>query len=118
MWMRKIKEIPLQSFHFPTKILLGIILQKNYDLMTGILICVSNDIFKNYVKGLTMFGRSRSTKEDFCEAVTLMEEDVKLVKRLSLLISKEMTVQCINDVEKAFEVAQIVDYKVVMKWNV
>ena len=69
-------------------------------------------------KGITMLGRSRSTKEDFCETVRLMEEDAKLVKRLSLLISKDVTVQCIGDVEEAFEAAQTADYKVVMKWNI
>ena len=51
-------------------------------------------------------------------AVRLMEEDAKLVKRLSLLISKDVTVQCIGDVEEAFEAAQTADYKVVMKWNI
>lgn len=69
-------------------------------------------------KGITMLGRSRSTREDFCEAVRLMEEDSKLAKRLSLLISKDMKVKSIKDVELAFEIARTADYKVVMNWNV
>ena len=69
-------------------------------------------------KGITMLGRSRSTREDFCEAVRIMEEDAKLTKRLSLLISKDMKVQSIKDVELAFETARTVDYKVVMELKI
>ena len=68
-------------------------------------------------KGLTLLGRSRSTREDFCEAVRLMEEDSRLVKRLSLLISKDFVIKSIRDIEQAFEAARTAEYKVVMKWK-
>ena len=69
-------------------------------------------------KGLTMLGRSRSRKEDFCEAVRLLEEDPKLTKRLSLLISKDFVIKSIKDIEQAFEAARTAEYKVVMKWKI
>lgn len=69
-------------------------------------------------KGLTLLGRSRSTKEDFCETVRLLEEDTKLVKRLAQLISKEVVITSIKDIEQAFEASRTAEYKVVLKWEI
>ena len=69
-------------------------------------------------KGLVFIGRSRSTKEDFEETVRLIEENERLKSRLGMLVSEEVCINAINDINKAFEYAQVADFKVVMNWNI
>ncbi len=69
-------------------------------------------------KGLTMLGRSRSTYEDFAEAVRIMTEDRVFLSRVKHLISEVVNIESINDISKAFDLAQTVNFKVVMNWNI
>lgn len=68
-------------------------------------------------KGLTILGRSRSSRRDFEEAVSLLENDEKFAARMQQMISDRITVSNINDISRAFEVAKNVDFKVVINWN-
>ena len=69
-------------------------------------------------KGLTMLGRSRSKKQDFEEAVRLIEEDEAFVARMNQIISEKIDVSSINDISSAFNLAKNVDFKVVVNWNI
>lgn len=68
-------------------------------------------------KGLMLYGRSRSAKEDFENAVKIMETDKTLARRLALLVSEVKPIRGINDIHKAFQESRIVDYKLVMDWK-
>lgn len=68
-------------------------------------------------KGLLLYGRSRSRREDFVEAVRIMETDSTLLSRLTLLVSKVKAIREINDIHNAFQESRIVDYKLVMDWK-
>ena len=69
-------------------------------------------------KGLTLIGRSRSTREDFLKAEAIMEQNQKFVDRMALLTSEVVPVTNINDIHKAFNQSKIVDYKLVMDWKI
>lgn len=69
-------------------------------------------------KGLTMLGRSRSKKQDFEEAVRLIEEDEAFAARMNQIISEKIDVSSINDISSAFNLAKNVDFKVVVNWNI
>ncbi|MGL6197844.1 MAG: alcohol dehydrogenase catalytic domain-containing protein [Lachnospiraceae bacterium] len=69
-------------------------------------------------KGITLIGRSRSTRVDFEEVVSILSENETVKNRLLLLVSEEMAINNINDISIAFEQAKMVDFKVVMKWNI
>ena len=68
-------------------------------------------------KGLVLIGRSRSGKKDFEETVRLLEENEKLRKRMKKLISDEVEIKSISDINYAFDRAKSVDFKVVLDWN-
>lgn len=68
-------------------------------------------------KGLTLVGRSRSAREDFEKAVELMETDKRLADRIGMLISEVVDVRGVNDIHRAFNQSKIVDFKLVMDWN-
>ena len=67
-------------------------------------------------KGLTVMGRSRSRREDFIEAVHLIENDRIFASRMKQMISAEVDVFSVNDIVKAFDLAKTSDFKVVMRW--
>lgn len=67
-------------------------------------------------KGLTVMGRSRSRREDFVEAVALIENDKVFASRMKQMISAEIDVFSVNDIVKAFDLAKTSDFKVVMRW--
>lgn len=67
-------------------------------------------------KGLTLVGRSRSRREDFVEAVSLMENDKAFASRMKQMISAEIDVNSVNDIVKAFDLAKTSDFKAVMHW--
>lgn len=69
-------------------------------------------------KGLVLIGRSRSGRKDFEEAVRLLEENDKIKKRMKKLISDEINVKNISDINYAFDRAKSVDFKVVLDWNI
>ncbi|MDE7224267.1 MAG: alcohol dehydrogenase catalytic domain-containing protein [Acetatifactor sp.] len=68
-------------------------------------------------KGLTLIGRSRSAREDFEEAVEIMQSSAKLAGRIAALISEVVPVKSVNDIHRAFNKSKIVDYKLVMDWH-
>lgn len=68
-------------------------------------------------KGLTLIGRSRSTRKDFEETVTILENSDKLRRRMKQLVSEEIDIRNINDINKAFDKAKSVDFKVILKWK-
>lgn len=69
-------------------------------------------------KGITMLGRSRSTREDFVDSVEILEKDIKLAKRMKMLVSEVMTIQNIGDIHEAFQKSKIADYKMVLDWKI
>lgn len=69
-------------------------------------------------KGLTIIGRSRSTREDFLKAVEIMEQSRKFMDRMGMLISEVVPVRSINDIHRAFNESKIVDFKLVMDWKI
>lgn len=69
-------------------------------------------------KGLTLVGRSRSGRKDFEEAVNLLEENEKLVKRMKKLVSEKTVIESIGDIHVAFDKARSVDFKVILDWKI
>ena len=67
-------------------------------------------------KGLTLVGSSRSGRQDFLEAVRLMEQP-DFAKRLRLIISDVMKITSIRDIEHAFERDAVSPYKTVLDWR-
>ncbi len=68
-------------------------------------------------KGLTMIGRSRSRREDFEDAVRMLEEDDVFAARMQQMVSAKVNAATINDISKAFELAKNAEFKVVINWN-
>ena len=69
-------------------------------------------------KGLTLIGRSRSTRADFETAVQTLENDSIFENRMQILISEVLDVWGIRDMHSAFNRAKEVDFKLIMKWNI
>ena len=69
-------------------------------------------------RGLTMQGRSRSTYEDFAEAVRIMTEDKVFLSRIRHMVSEVVDIENLNDISKAFDLAKTVNFKVVMNWKI
>lgn len=69
-------------------------------------------------KGLTLLGRSRSGKEDFEQAVNMLQTDNSFLARMKYLISSQVSINSINDISKAFETARSADFKVVLDWDI
>lgn len=68
-------------------------------------------------KGLTLIGRSRSGRVDFEEAVRILQANEKLSRRMKVLISDVVEIRDIEDINRAFDRAKSVDYKVILKWE-
>ncbi len=69
-------------------------------------------------KGLTLIGRSRSTREDFEQAVYILEHDKKMADRMKMLISEEVEVRDVDSIHQAFRQSKIVDFKLIMNWKI
>lgn len=67
-------------------------------------------------KGLTLLGHSRSSYEDFEKAVELAQ-DKQVQDYLSNIISEQVEINEINDINLAFDKDLNNDFKTVMKWN-
>ena len=65
-------------------------------------------------KGLTLLGNSRSGYEDFEKAVEL-EQDKQTQAYLKNIISEEIEINCLNDINEAFDRDLNNDFKTVMK---
>lgn len=69
-------------------------------------------------KGLTLIGRSRSGRIDFEKTVEIMDTHRRFADRMGLLISEVIDVKEISDIHRAFNQSKIVDFKLVMNWNI
>jgi ribitol-5-phosphate 2-dehydrogenase len=69
-------------------------------------------------KGLSIFGHSRSSYEDFAAAVRLIEADQRVAERLTSIISEEIAVRATSDIHHAFERDRNNEFKTVLKWEV
>lgn len=69
-------------------------------------------------KGLTLLGRSRSGREDFEQAVDMLQSDGLFLARMRHMVSASVGIEGINDISRAFETARTVDFKVVLDWNI
>lgn len=69
-------------------------------------------------KGIHFDGISRSSIEDFREAVALIKHDSICRKYLQTLVSEVITIKTENDISYAFEQDLLNDFKTVIKWEV
>lgn len=67
-------------------------------------------------KGITLLGNSRSGYDDFEKAVELLQDE-KLQEYLINIISEEIEITQLNDINIAFDNDLNNDFKTVMKWN-
>lgn len=68
-------------------------------------------------KGLTIIGNSRSGYEDFEAAINFIENNSDVPGYLSSIISDEIEVKTIKDINNAFEKDISNDFKTIMKWH-
>ena len=68
-------------------------------------------------KGLTFMGSSRSGREDFLDAVNLME-DYKFQQRLCNIITEDNPVSNISDIHRVFSTDLNTPFKTVFKWDI
>ena len=69
-------------------------------------------------KGLTLLGNSRSSYEDFQAAIDFINNNEDVEKYLNTIISDEIVVRNIKDMNTAFERDLTNDFKTVLKWEV
>ncbi len=69
-------------------------------------------------KGLSLMGRSRSTKEDFIKVRDLLQEFPRLQLRLRRIIAAMPEVSTIADMNAAFNADSNRPFKTVIRWNV
>ena len=67
-------------------------------------------------KGITLLGNSRSGYDDFEKAVELIQDE-QLQEYLGNIISEEIEINQLNDINIAFDSDLNNDFKTVMKWN-
>ena len=69
-------------------------------------------------KGLTLVGNSRSGYEDFSEAIKFIESSKDIINYLRTIISEEIIVREVKDIQNAFERDLNNEFKTVMKWEI
>ncbi len=69
-------------------------------------------------KGLTLVGNSRSGYEDFKKCVDLLENNKKVARTMSKIISDEVVVHTIQDMKNAFDKDSNNAFKTIMKWEI
>ena len=69
-------------------------------------------------KGLSVLGNSRSSYEDFDNAIKFIEENEDVKGYLSSIISDEIVVHTLNDIHKAFDEDLNNEFKTIMKWEI
>ncbi len=69
-------------------------------------------------KGLTLIGHSRSSYEDFKQVIELLEKDPTLTPYLQTIVSDTVKVSGIEEMDQAFKLDRVNDFKTVMVWNV
>lgn len=68
-------------------------------------------------KGLLLLGNSRSGYADFKASVDFLEENERAREYMDTIISEEIEIKKIEDINRAFEHDVLNDFKTVMKWN-
>jgi len=68
-------------------------------------------------KGIVLLGNSRSGYEDFEKSVELAQEK-EIQGYLSNIISEEIEINQLNDINEAFDKDLNNDFKTIMKWNI
>ena len=69
-------------------------------------------------KGLTLLGNSRSSYEDFAASIEFLEKFPKAKEYLNTIISDEIEVKNISDINRAFDADLNNEFKTIMKWKV
>lgn len=69
-------------------------------------------------RGLTLFGSSRSGREDFEKSVAILEANPYIQEHLVKLISAVIDVKSVNDIHKAFKYDLSTSFKTVMNWMI
>ena len=68
-------------------------------------------------KGIVLLGNSRSGYDDFEKSVELAQEK-EIQGYLSNIISEEIEINQLNDINEAFDKDLNNDFKTIMKWNI
>lgn len=68
-------------------------------------------------KGLTLLGNSRSSYEDFNNAIALIENHDDILGYLNNIISDEIKINSIKDIYEAFDRDLNNEFKTIMKWE-
>jgi ribitol-5-phosphate 2-dehydrogenase len=69
-------------------------------------------------KGLSILGNSRSGYEDFDAAIKFIQDNEDVPSYLSSIISDEIEVKSVKDMDRAFEEDSTNEFKTVMKWDI
>lgn len=69
-------------------------------------------------KGLTLLGNSRSGYEDFENAINFVERYPEAQEYLANIISDEIVIKNVRDIDEAFEEDASNDFKTIMKWEI
>lgn len=69
-------------------------------------------------KGLTLIGRSRSTREDFIKCEKLLRTDASLRRELSKIIHAQYEIRNAQDICHAFDEDASSPFKTLLKWNI
>lgn len=69
-------------------------------------------------KGLTLLGNSRSSYEDFAASIDFLEKFPKAKEYLNTIISDEVVVKKIKDINEAFDRDVNNEFKTIMKWEI
>lgn len=68
-------------------------------------------------KGITLVGTSRSGREDFLNAVEILEND-KIARRMNNIIYQAGSVKTLDDIHTVFEKDTSTTFKTVFKWEI
>lgn len=69
-------------------------------------------------KGLTLLGNSRSSYDDFKAAIEFLNNYPDVSNYLKTIISDEVVIKNISDIDKAFSLDTANQFKTVMKWDI
>lgn len=69
-------------------------------------------------KGITLLGNSRSGYEDFYNSIKFLEDNSDVRQYCLNLISSEVVVRSIKDIDQAFELDLVNEFKTIMKWEI
>lgn len=68
-------------------------------------------------KGLALLGASRSGREDFETALSIIQRKKRVENYLKVIISQEVEIQSVQDIRQAFYTDTALPFKTVMRWN-